>query len=168
MGWLDDLLGKTIQQNATILPDRKLLNFLTGFTVTDNPQNGSTDVAVSGGGAGGVGLDPLVPQSNSGTAAYPTNPAYVVGLGVSFIRGAAADYDSVRIFGAGGSEENQAEFQQGTIVNPTSYVIAFYALLTQHLYALGADLGAGAYITLAPGSSLRWVLDDSLNLHVLT
>jgi hypothetical protein len=159
---MDDLLGKTIEQNGAPLPDRKLLNFV-GFSVSDNPQNQSTDVTA---GASG-GKDPLSPQSNGGTVAYPVNAAYAIAFGVTFVRSAAADYDSVRIFGAGGIEPAQVSFVQGLIVNPTPYVIAFYALLTQHLWSFGADLGAGAYATIAPGSSLRWALDASLNLHVL-
>lgn len=54
MSWLDDLLGKKIMHDAEILPDRKILRFVTGVggrvTVVDNSDTedglGSTDVTI--------------------------------------------------------------------------------------------------------------------------
>lgn len=50
MGYLDDLLGKTIMANGNPLPDRKLLNFRSGVDVTveDNEQLQATDVFIFG------------------------------------------------------------------------------------------------------------------------
>lgn len=49
MSWLSDLLGKIIKHDSTILPDRKTLRFLgNGFVVSDNPDEGSTDVTIEG------------------------------------------------------------------------------------------------------------------------
>lgn len=50
MGWMDDLLGKTILSNGAPLPDRKLLNFRTGVDVQveDNPTLEATDVFIYG------------------------------------------------------------------------------------------------------------------------
>lgn len=166
MGWMDDLLGKNILQAGTLLPDRKKLNFTGTVSITDNPQTESTDVNIIGGGAG-IGLDPLTPQSNGGTSAYPTNPSYSLRTGPTFVRSGAANFDSIRIYGAGGSEPNQVAFDAGTILNLSGFILSFYALLTQHLYLAGTDQGAGAYVEIASGASVRWVLDDSLNLHVL-
>lgn len=164
---MDDLLGKNILQAGSLLPDRKKLNFLGTVSITDNPQTESTDVNIIGGG-GGVGKDPLTPQSNGGTSAYPTNPAYVIATGPTFVRSGAADYDSVRIYGAGGSEANQVAFDAGTLINLSGFVLSFYPLLTQHLYIAGFDYGAGVPFSIAVGSAVRWVLDDTLNIHILT
>lgn len=166
MGWMDDLLGKNVLGAGTLVPDRKKLNFLGTVSVTDNPQTESTDVTIIGGG-GGVNLDPLEPQSNGGTTAYPTNPAYSIRTGFTFVRSGAADFDSVRMYGAGGSEPNQNAFDQGTLINLSGFVLSFYPLLTQHLYLNGADAGAGVPFSIAPGSAVRWVLDDALNLYIL-
>lgn len=166
MGWMDDLLGKNILQAGTLLPDRKKLNFLGTVSITDNPQTESTDVNIVGGG-GGVGKDPLAPQSNSGVEAYPTNPTYTIATGPTFVRSGAADFDSVRMYGAGGSEPNQVAFDAGTLINLSGFVLSFYPLLTQHLYLNGADQGAGVPFSIAVGSAVRWVLDDSLNLYIL-
>ncbi len=168
MGWMDDLLGKTIQQNGSVFPDRKLLNFLgSSVSITDNPQTQSTDVLITG-GSGGLGKDPLGPQSNSGTSAYPTNPQYTISTGPTFVRSGAADFDSVRVYGAGGSEPNQIAFDAGTLLNLSGFVLSFYPLLTQHLFIAGVDYGAGTPFSIAMGSAVRWVLDDTLNLHILT
>lgn len=163
---MDDLLGKNILQAGTLLPDRKKLNFLGTVAIADNPATESTDVSILG--VGNRGLDPLVPQSNGGASAYPTNPAYVVSTGVTFVRSGAADEDSVRMYGAGGTEPNQVELDTGTIVNLSGFVLSFYPLLTQHLYIAGVDYGAGAYFDIAAGANVRWALDDTLNLHILT
>lgn len=50
MGWMDDLLGKTIMSNGVPLPDRKLLNFRTGVDVqvADNVALQATDVFIYG------------------------------------------------------------------------------------------------------------------------
>ena len=167
MGWMDDLLGKNVLGAGTLVPDRKKLNFLGTVSVTDNPVTESTDVTIIGGG-GGTNLDPLLPQSNSGTTAYPTNPSYSIRTGFTFVRSGAADYDSVRMYGAGGSEPNQTHFDSGTLVNLTGFVLAFYPLLTQHLYLAGVDAGAGTPFDITPGSAVRWVLDSTLNLYILT
>lgn len=167
MGWMDDLLGKNVLGAGTLVPDRKKLNFLGTVSVTDNPATESTDVTIIGGG-GGVNLDPLVPAPNGGVAAYPTNPAYSIRTGFTFVRSGANDFDSVRMYGAGGSEPNQADFDQGTLINLSGFVLSFYPLLTQHLYIGGVDYGAGTPFSVALGSSVRWVLDASLNLHILT
>lgn len=166
MGWMDDLLGKNILQAGSLFPDRKKLNFLGTVTITDNPATESTDVTIVGGG-GGLGKDPLTPQSNAGVAAYPTNPTYSIRTGPTFVRSGAADYDSVRMYGAGGVEPNQAVFDTGTLINLSGFVLAFYPLLTQHLYLNGVDQGAGVSFDISPGSSVRWVLDNSLNLFIL-
>lgn len=51
MGWIDDLLGKTVLRNGVVLPDRKKLNFIQGtgsaVTVADNPGTGATDVTIN-------------------------------------------------------------------------------------------------------------------------
>lgn len=51
MGFLDDLLGKTILRDGVVLPDRKKLNFIQGtgsaVTVADNPGTGATDVTIN-------------------------------------------------------------------------------------------------------------------------
>jgi hypothetical protein len=44
MSFLDDLLGSLIQWAGVNVPQRKIINFAAGFTVADNPTNGSTDV----------------------------------------------------------------------------------------------------------------------------
>ncbi len=166
MGWMDDLLGKEIQQNTAILPDRKRLNFIGGgISVTDNPANESTDVQV---GETSSGLDPLEPQSNSGTSAYPTSAIFAIAPGFTFVRDGVADYDSVRIYGAGGSESTQLAFASGTVVNLSGFVLSLYPLVTQHLFIMGVDYGAGTAFSIAVGSSARWVLDDDLNFHILT
>lgn len=46
--WLDDLLGKTILENGSPLPDRKLLNFIGSLTIADNQSTLSTDITFSG------------------------------------------------------------------------------------------------------------------------
>lgn len=167
MGWMDDLLGKTIQKNGSIFPDRKLLNFMgAGVSITDNPVTESTDVVIDA--TSNVGKDPLVPQSNAGTSAYPTNPTYTIGTGITFVRSGLADYDSVRFFGAGGSEPVQVAYSFGQVINLSGFVLALYPLLTQHLYVMGVDYGAGAAIDIAPGSAIRWALDASLNAHIQT
>lgn len=44
--WLDKFFYKSVQWLGVGLPDEPVLNFLSGFTVVDNPTNGSTDVSV--------------------------------------------------------------------------------------------------------------------------
>jgi hypothetical protein len=54
MSWLSDLLGKVVKTSTETLPDRKIVRFLgDGVAVTDNPAEGSTDVAIGGGGGSG-------------------------------------------------------------------------------------------------------------------
>ncbi len=165
--WLDDLLGKTVQQNAVAVPDRKRLNFIgVGVSVADNPANLSTDVTISSASAGGK--DPLQPQSNVGTPTYPTPSQYVIAAGVTFVRSALADYDSIRFFGAGGGETTQTAYMFGRVTNLTAFVIAFYALPSQHLYINGVDQGAGAYIEVPAGATVFWSFDAALNAHIST
>lgn len=58
MSWFDDLLGKVIQNALVNLPMRKILNFSSAFTVTDNVGNGSTDVGFIGGVTPYTGFNP--------------------------------------------------------------------------------------------------------------
>jgi hypothetical protein len=51
MGYLDDLLGKTVMLNGVTLPDRKIVNFVAGDDVQiyDNPALLATNIAIQGG-----------------------------------------------------------------------------------------------------------------------
>lgn len=164
-GWLDDLLGKNVQQNAAAVPDRKRLNFVgAGVSVADNPANLSTDVTISGSGAAGV--DPLHPKSNSGTPVYPSSAAYVIAAGITFVRGGLANGDSVRFFGAGGGETTQVAYAFGRVTNLTAFIIDLYPLLTQHIFLNGVDQGAGNPVEISPGSTILWAFDVALNAHI--
>lgn len=77
--WLDDLLGKTIMVDGTVLPDRKKLNFkpAASVTIVDNEQLGSTDVTIHTGstsavmsGSGSMTLN----ASDSGSTLVNTAP----------------------------------------------------------------------------------------------
>ncbi len=88
MSWLDDLLGKTIQQYGVPVVDRKNLNFVSGATVTDNPGNDSTDVNISGGGGGGTVTvvswpSTLIPAGDYATAVLTCAGAIVGNRAVS-------------------------------------------------------------------------------------
>lgn len=52
--WIDDLLGKTIALAGTLLPNRKIANFIPGsgvsLTITDNTTLGATDIVINMGG----------------------------------------------------------------------------------------------------------------------
>lgn len=43
---------QTVQDNGTPMAQRAALNFVSGFTITDNVGNDSTDIAATGGGSG--------------------------------------------------------------------------------------------------------------------
>lgn len=49
--WLDKFFMKAVQWLGAAMPDEPILNFGTGFTVTDDPANGRTTVTVSVPGA---------------------------------------------------------------------------------------------------------------------
>lgn len=70
MSWVDDLLGKTIMQDDTILPDRKILRFLQGdgaaVVVADNTTEQSTDVTISGGVASTISVNQSPTVGDSG------------------------------------------------------------------------------------------------------
>lgn len=80
MGWIDDLLGKTIMRGATVLPDRKILRFLNSdatVQVVDTPGTGdglgSTDVTISAAGAANNAATSQSPTvADSGTRYYNT------------------------------------------------------------------------------------------------
>jgi hypothetical protein len=164
-GWLDDLLGKTVQANTVAVPDRKRLNFVgAGVSVNDNPANLSTDVTISV--VASPGKDPLNPKSNSGTPVYPSSAAFVIAAGVTFVRGGLADGDSIRFFGAGGGETTQVAYQFGRVTNLTAFVIDLYPLLSQHIFLNGFDQGAGNPVEITPGSTVVWAFDLALNAHV--
>ena len=161
MSWLDDLLGKIVMLNGVAVPDRKRLNFVgSGLSVQDNPSSGTTDVTI---GTSNVGKDPLEPQSGGG---YPSNSSRTIGTGSTFVRNGAADGDSVRFFGAGGSEPGQSAFMQGRVTNLSGYVLSLYPLPTQHLYLNGVDLGAGVSLDISVGATIFWCLDDALDAHI--
>jgi hypothetical protein len=66
--WIDDLLGKRIQNSGVEIPDRKILNFGTGLLAVDDPAGGRTTVtATGGGGGGGSWADALAIGRDSGT-----------------------------------------------------------------------------------------------------
>ena len=73
MSWIDGFFApsyQVIQAAGVPLPVEKALNFLTstGFSVADNPSNGSTDITNTGGGGGGGGWTVI----SSSTASHPT------------------------------------------------------------------------------------------------
>ena len=54
MSWIDGFFVafyQTVELAGVALPQEKALNFVAGFTLTDNPANGSTDVVSTAGGA---------------------------------------------------------------------------------------------------------------------
>lgn len=53
---------QTIESSGSIEPQEPTLNFLTGFTVTDNPGNTSTDISLTGSGAA-IGADAYCPAN---------------------------------------------------------------------------------------------------------
>lgn len=74
MSFLDDLLGKSIYVGGVyVLPDRKILNFVSGATVADNPSLGSTDVTVNAGSGGINQTGSLGSQSIAAGASYGFN-----------------------------------------------------------------------------------------------
>lgn len=63
---LDDDFYQTVQDAGTPMTQRAVTNFVSGFTVADNPGNDSTDVTAAGGGA----LDSGNAYIASGSPAY--------------------------------------------------------------------------------------------------
>lgn len=157
MGYLDDLLGKQIQEDGVNVPQRKNLN-LIGATVEDNPAENRTDVTILGGAGYGAAKLSVSAQSNAGVTAYPSDADQAVGVS-TFIRIAAADHDSIRFPTDADDIVPLTVGLQGRIDNHTSYIIDLYPSAGLQVGVDGIQQGGDVPIEIAPFSVMFWVLD---------
>jgi hypothetical protein len=118
------------------------------------------------GPAGGTGTgDTLSAKSNGGSTVYPTSQSFAIVAGVTIVDVAAADYDSVRMFGAS-PEIAAAAWQTGRIINATNFVVDFYPLPGKKAIYCGNDYGADIPFGMAAHSAITWVMDESGNVQL--
>lgn len=97
MSWLDKFFNVgivTVQIAGTPMPAERAINFTSGVTATDDPTNGRTNLAVSGGGGGGSGYATI-----EGNGSAVTQRATVNFIGATVVDNAGATRTDVTIQG---------------------------------------------------------------------
>jgi len=174
MGWLDDLLGKQIKTNETLVPMRKNLNFVdsdsAAFIVEDNDQTGATDVTVTVTAAVGTGYKEPTVESVLGTPTYPPSEASAIGTVATMIfdgQGAIADHDAIRFFGDG-SETLPSAGMMGRVTNICPWILDLWPSGAAKIYADGVDLTAGVPVEIYPNTTIFWMVDSNGDFHITT
>lgn len=100
-------------------------------------------------------------RSNSGTPTYPSNVAQAVAEKNTFIRTAAADNDSVRMWSA--ADADYPSFTgglEGKVTNLTAFLILLYPVSGSRLHQQ-ALLAVNEPIEIPPGVTVYWHTDGS-------
>lgn len=108
----------------------------------------------------------LAAQSNSGTSAYPSSSDFAIAERNTFISSAAADYDSVRMWGsADDGYPGSAVGLDGQVKNLTDYIVNLYPVSGLTMFFGASEI---SYIEIAPAQTVFWLVDDNGDLHITT
>lgn len=152
--------GHTIEQNGTPFTQRAALNFTgAGVTVTDDPGNSSTDVAITGGGSPRFAI-----LTSSGTWTVPTGVTTVLAFvqGQGGYSGAGTIYNASP--GAGGGGAGVLLVQKVSVSGSVSYTVpavaygagpTVFGAVSAASGAIGVDNASGDTTGL-PGASSWW------------